>query len=492
MSILDGRKILVVEDDEQEIQNIRHLLGQFSGDFKIVKTVSAAFDALSREAYDLLLSDLHIETRAGFERPDGLKVIAFAREQQPNLVIVANSSDPRSDIWNEALAAGAQHFIRKPVTKADELVIAFNLAKERMTMLSDKKAKRTPAKSLYAPYLEAYPEGIVLDKLDLARAQGLARKHDVPAVLLGETGTGKEEFAKLVHKFRVRQEGQIPFVAVNCATITDGLAESLLFGHKKGSFTGAHETTTGYIAEADGGILFLDEIHALDLKIQQKLLRALNDGTFNRLGETRTYVSRFQLLSATTKDLDDEAEEGHFLLDLRGRISGIDIRLKPLRERKGDIPALTAMFLNRKSVNLSADVFELLCNRLSGFYWRTNIRQLFKVLDAWLIRCDFEDLPLHPDQIPFAKGMTAPKKSEPSGGGVGATMEVAAESMQGTAHKRLEYALNNDVVLEESMDIIERAIIQATLARHSTIGAAAQVLKVSRSALDVRRKKLGL
>jgi DNA-binding NtrC family response regulator len=484
-SFLKDRRILVVEDDEQDIANIRKLLGQLSLDFKMVETVKDAFDALTTEAFDLLLSDLHIETRAGFDKPDGLKVIAFAREQQPNLVIVANTSDPRSDVWDAALTAGAQHFIRKPVTKADELIIAFNLAKERMTLLAANKETRSARKSIYSPFLEAYPDGIVLDKVNMQRAQGLARKHEVPAVLLGETGTGKEEFAKLVHKLRVRQEGQIPFIAVNCATITDGLAESLLFGHRKGSFTGAHETTTGYIAEADGGILFLDEIHALDLKIQQKLLRALNDGTFNRLGETRTYTSRFQLICATTKDLDDEAEQGRFLLDLRGRISGIDIQLKPLRERKADIPALTAVFLNRKGVHLSEAMFELLCQRLSEFYWRTNIRQLIKVLDAWLIRCDFEDLPLHPDHIPFVKGMTAP--------GVEAIkLEVSRAAFNGDIHQVLDRALKNDVHLETLVDDIERAVITATVERHKTLGSAAEALGMPRSTFDTRRRKLGL
>lgn len=490
MSILKDRKILIVEDDELEIENIKRLLGQFSSDFKVVDTVAQAFDVLSKEAFDLLLSDLHIETRAGYESPDGLKVIAFAREQQPNLVIVANSSDPRNDIWNEALVAGAQHFIRKPVTKADELVIAFNLAKERMTMLAAKKEKKAQDLSYYSKYFEAYPYGIVLDKLDMQRARGLARKHEVPAVLLGETGTGKEEFARLIHRLRVHQEGQIPFIAVNCATITDGLAESLLFGHRKGAFTGAHETTTGYIAEADGGILFLDEIHALDLRIQQKMLRALNDGTFNRLGETRTYTSRFQLISATTKDLDDEAEQGDFLLDLRGRISGIDIRLKPLRERKEDIPALTGMYLSQKGVQLNNDIFELLCKRLSQFYWRTNIRQLFKVLDAWLIRCDFEDLPVHPDHLPFIKGMTAPTSSSPTKGDQ--AIELSGTPLSRQAQQALELALKNDFNLEHLLNEVERAVIAAAVERHKTIGAVSDALSLPRSTLDAKRKKLGL
>jgi DNA-binding NtrC family response regulator len=484
MSILDNRKILVVEDDQYEIANVRKLLSQISGDFKIVETVAQAFDALSREAFDLLLSDLHIETKAGFERPDGLKVIAYAREQQPNLVIVANSSDPRSDIWNEALAAGAQHFIRKPLTKADELVIAFNLAKERKTLISSKSEKRTPGRSSYAHYLEQYPEGVVFDRTDMKRAQGLARKHNIPAVLFGETGTGKEEFARLVHRLRVRQEGEIPFVAVNCATITESLAESLLFGHRKGSFTGAHETTTGYIAEADGGILFLDEIHALELKIQQKLLRALNDGTFNRLGETRIYTSRFQLICATTKDLDDEAEAGRFLLDLRGRISGLDIHLKPLRERKEHIPALIALFLIKRGIHLENKLFELLCHKLSGYYWRTNIRQLVKVLDAWLIRCDFEELPLHPDHVPFIKGMLAPGAE----GGRNSDSAVSSSPI----HHLINRALVHDVNLDGFIAEMEKLVIEAAVSRHKTLGAAADALGMARSTFDARRKKLGL
>ncbi|HYX17467.1 MAG TPA: sigma 54-interacting transcriptional regulator [Nostoc sp.] len=486
MAFLNDRKILVVEDDQYEITNIKKILGQISGNFRIVETVSQAFDALSREAFDLLLSDLHIETKAGFERPDGLKVIAFARQQQPNLVIVANSSDPRSDIWNEALAAGAQHFIRKPLTKADELIIAFNLAKERKTLISSKNEKRTVRKSSYAHYLEQYPEGVVFDRLDMQRAQGLAKKHSIPAVLFGETGTGKEEFARLVHRLRIRQEGEIPFIAVNCATITEGLAESLLFGHRKGSFTGAHETTTGYIAEADAGILFLDEIHALDLKIQQKLLRALNDGTFNRLGETRTYTSRFQLICATTKDLDDEAEAGRFLLDLRGRISGIDIQMKPLRERKEHIPALSALFLIKRGIHLEADHFELLCRRLSEYYWRTNIRQLIKVLDAWLIRCDFEDLSLHPDHLPIIKGMTAP------GGDVTRRGETGNNCSAADIHRLIDRAIADDINLEICIAEVEKVVIEAAVSRHKTLGAAADALGMARSTFDARRKKLGL
>lgn len=486
MSILVNRKILVVEDDKYEIANIRNLLTEISMNFRIAETVNQAFEAIRNEAFDLLLTDLHIETKAGFESPDGLRVIAYAKEQQPNLVIVANSSDPRSDIWNEALSAGAEHFIRKPISKSDELTIAFNLAKERKTLLSSKIPKMERGKSSYAYFQKEYPEGLVIDKADLQKAQGLARR-SIPAVLTGETGTGKEEFARLVHRFRIRKEGEIPFVAVNCATISENLSESLLFGHKKGSFTGADQTTTGYIAEADGGILFLDEIHSLDIKIQQKLLRVLNDGTFNRLGETRTYTSRFQLICATTKDLDDEAEEGKFLLDLRGRISGIDIPLKPLRERKEHIPALTALFLMRQGIHLENHIFELLCNRLRNFYWRTNIRQLYKVLESWLTRCDFEDLPIHPDHLPYIKGMTAP-----TGSGKRDFLSSNGEKAPAHLHDLLDLAWVKDIKLDELIEMVEKGVMESAIKRHKTIGSCAEGLGISRSTFDTRRKRLGI
>ena len=135
--MFEKRRLLFVEDDQQEIANISKLLRQLSVDFILTTTIAQAMAELSKQAFDFLLTDLHIETKAGFERPDGLLVIAAAKEQQPNITIVATSSDPRTEIVSEALAAGAHNFIRKPLSKEDELVIAFGLAKERRIMLKE-------------------------------------------------------------------------------------------------------------------------------------------------------------------------------------------------------------------------------------------------------------------------------------------------------------------------------------------------------------------
>jgi DNA-binding NtrC family response regulator len=478
--MFEDRKILVVEDSKHDIERIEALLRELGATYKIATTIREAELALRTESYDFLLSDLHIESRAGFDEPDGLKVIGLGRDAQPNLVIVANSSDPRADIWDNALKAGAQHFLRKPLSRADEIIIAFSLAKERKALTTEKVPKSIHS-GRWQQYFEQYPEGIVVDAALINKIKGIAKRNTMTAVLIGETGTGKEEIARLIHKHRCQTEGNIPFVAVNCATLTKDLAESLLFGHRKGAFTGAEQTTNGFVGDADGGILFLDEIHTLDFACQQKLLRVLNDGSYNRLGETRTYRSKFQLIAATTKDLDDEVDAGRFMLDLRSRITGLDIPLLPLRQRKADIDALTAMFLAKKRVEIDSKTFQKLCEKLKEFYWQGNIRQLFKVLDSWLLRTEFEELPLAPEYLPVFKGMHPPHS--PSAGSPAADDDSSKELLR---------ALAEDRPFEEAVELFEKTLIRKALSRHASIAETAEALGLPRSTLDAKRRKYQL
>lgn len=478
--MLEDRKILVVEDSKHDIEKIEALLKELNATYKIATTIRDAEIALRNESYDFLLSDLHIESRAGFDEPDGLRVIGLGKDSQPNLVIVANSSDPRVDIWDKALRAGAQHFLRKPLSRADEIIIAFSLAKERKALTSAKTPKSKHA-GRWQQYFEQYPEGIVVDPSLMNKIKGIAKRNTMTAVLIGETGTGKEEIARLIHKHRCQAEGNIPFIAVNCATLTKDLTESLLFGHRKGAFTGAEQTTNGFVGDADGGILFLDEIHTLDLACQQKLLRVLNDGSYNRLGETRSYRSKFQLIAATTKDLDDEVDAGRFMLDLRSRITGLDIPLLPLRERKGDIDALTAIFLAKKKVEIDGKLFQRLCDKLREYYWQGNIRQLFKVLDSWLLRTEFEELPLSPEYLPVFKGMHAPQS---------APQQLRPSDDNST--REVLRALEEDSPFEQSVELFEKTLIRKALSRHESIAETAEALGLPRSTFDAKRRKYQL
>lgn len=477
--MFEHRRLLVVEDDQQEIENISRILKTIGVEFTVATKIADAMDALGRQSFDFLLSDLHIETRAGFERPDGLLVIKAASELQPGIVIVANSSDPRSEIWNEALAAGAQHFIRKPVSKSDEIIIAFGLARERKVLLTEsRRSSKRKATGHWKKYAEGYPYGIVIGERELRRARGIAKNKGASIVLTGETGTGKEEIARLIHRFRVENEGAIPFVAVNCATITGNLADSLLFGHRKGAFTGAEQTTTGYIGESDGGILFLDEIQTLDISTQQKLLRVLNDGSYNRLGETRVNRSHFQLIAATTKDLDKEVEAGRFLIDVRMRMAGLEMELSPLRERAGEIPALVALFLSTKGVDIPDNVFEELVFKLQSFTWTGNIRQLFKALSAWILTCEFDEVPLTIENFPVFKGMN---EKEEAAVRVGIEVDIDVTR-----------ALREDVNFENAVAGYEKVMIVEAMKRHRIIGECCKALEISRSTLDSKRRKYGL
>ncbi len=472
---LDHRKILVVENDALDIAAVSNLLQQIKLQFQIAADLETAKNLLLTESFDVLLSDLHISSTPGREVPDGLEIIRWAKIHQPQMLIIAASSDPRADTWDVAAQAGAHHFIRKPIVKSDELLIGFHLAREKR-QIRQPTSLPLRRESYWSTYSSQYPDEIVIDSQTLAKVKGLSKRHQLTCVLIGETGTGKEEIAKLIHLHRARREGAVPFVAVNCATLTQSLTESLLFGHRKGAFTGADQTTSGYVAEADGGILFLDEIHTLDLSCQQKLLRVLADGSYHRLGETRTYRSQFQLIAATTRDLDDEVDAGRFMLDLRGRLTGLDIHLPPLRERKDDIPAFLALFLKRRDLDLDPKVFHQLVATLASFYWRGNIRQFFKVLDSWMMQCEFEEQELRVESLPVFKTMLAP----------GESVQVQGRS---DAINQIVKVLDQDSNLEASLEAFEKMLIANAIARHPSIADCCRALGVARSTFDNKRRR---
>ena len=275
-------------------------------------------------------------------------------------------------------------------------------------MLTKLHAKRSTP--LPTHLQELCPDGLCLEGSVRRWVEVAAQNAKLPIVIYGETGTGKEEVAKLIARRRVHHEGDIPFVPVNCALLGGDLAPSLLFGHKKGAFSGAYATTQGYVGEAHGGILFLDEIHTLSLSCQQKFLRVLNDGAYSRIGDTKELHSNFQVIVASTRDLDDAVDDGKFLLDLRVRLTGIDIPLAPLRERKADIPLLVELFFLKEAIAMSPSELNTLANRCQEFYWQGNIRQLFQCLRALLAISNAEgQLPLA-ENLPILRTMCAPNR----------------------------------------------------------------------------------
>lgn len=215
-----------------------------------------------------------------------------------------------------------------------------------------------------------------------------ASETPLPILLLGETGTGKELFAKLIHRNNQKKDLRPAFFVFNCAAFPDGnLAKSSLFGHRKGFFTGASSDAVGIFERANGGIVFLDEISELSLEIQAALLRVLEDGSFNRLGESETRNSNFRFIAASNKDLLKEVALGNFRQDLFYRLDGFTIKIPPLRERKPDIPVLAEHFKHlarRDEIIFSQKALSL----MEKYPWPGNVRELKTAVERAIALCD--------------------------------------------------------------------------------------------------------
>jgi transcriptional regulator with AAA-type ATPase domain len=320
----------------------------------------------------------------------------------------------------------------------------------------------------------------------------LAKNKKIPLIMYGETGTGKEELVKVLYQKRVKNEGEIPFVTVNCPLLGDDLTSSLLFGHKKGSFTGANETTNGYIADANGGILFLDEVHTLDQATQRKLLRVLNDGSYARVGETKVCYSHFQLVAATTKDLDEEVESGRMLADFKYRISGAEIHLEPLRERLQDIPSFVKLFFRRENIEINENLILEIAKKCQNVYWKGNIRQLFRTLQKMIIyaQLEEEDLQLKHLLLPQKEILNNKQIEE---------VTYAADKFDNKVNnvtdaeyqilELLKKAFSEDCPLNDLLDKIEKFVLIKAISRHDSIAKAHAALQISRNAIDAKRKK---
>lgn len=237
----------------------------------------------------------------------------------------------------------------------------------------------------------------ILEAIELARK---VAQTDATVLLLGETGTGKEVFAEAIHYEGLRKEK--PFVAVNCSAFSNELLESELFGYKTGAFTGATKDKKGLFEEASGGTIFLDELGEMSHDLQAKLLRVLENGTFMKVGETKTTRVNVRLIAATNRDLQKESEEGRFRLDLFYRLSGFSIMLPPLRERIGDIEILARHFIKiyaGKVKKKVPDVDERFLKLLNQHKWNGNIRELKNVIERVIILMD-EPI-LTPKLLPF-------------------------------------------------------------------------------------------
>ncbi len=366
-------KLLIV-DDETSIRSALSQLFEYEG-----HTVAVAEDG--PDALELADSFRPHVTFLDVKMPgmDGLDVLARLREADPGAVVIMISGHGTIGTAVEATRKGAYDFLEKPLD-TDRLLVTLRNALDVKGLTDDVRRLRSEVESRHEIVGSSYEVRQVLERVERVAPT------DARVLITGENGTGKELVARALHRLSNRSEG--PFVEVNCAAIPSELIESELFGHLKGSFTGAVADRAGKFEQADGGTLFLDEIGDMSLAAQSKVLRALEHGVVNRVGGQKPIEVDVRVVAATNKDLDSEIEKGDFREDLFYRLNVVPIAVPPLRERREDIPMLVQHFTDtmarRDGVTpkgFSPEAVE----RLQALSWRGNIRELRNTVERLLI-----------------------------------------------------------------------------------------------------------
>jgi len=366
-------RILIV-DDEQSIRSSLAKLLEYQG----YETLQAedGFEALSlveERPPDLVLLDIKMP------RMDGLEVLQKIRETHEDLAVVMISAHGTIETAVEATRLGAFDFLEKPWDQERLLVILRNALKQGQLLRENRELERThPGRDEMVGRSKAMQE--IRDTIDRVADT------DARILIMGENGTGKELVARAVHQQSRRAAA--PFVEVNCAAIPEELIESELFGHVKGSFTGAIANRLGKFEQADGGTLFLDEIGDMSLAAQAKVLRVLQEGQLEKVGGNETRRVDVRVIAATNKDLLLEASEGRFREDLYYRLNVVPIRVPPLRQRREDIPLLVEYFLARVAESLGRTLKQLspqAMEKLQTYGWPGNVRELRNSIERMVI-----------------------------------------------------------------------------------------------------------
>lgn len=378
-------QILVI-DDEDLIRNLLARMIELEG-YKVSKAGSCgeALKLMKSQTFDVVLCDVFL--------PDGNGVdfIFEIRRCLPEAEIILLTAHGNIPDGVQAIKNGAFDYI----TKGDDNRKIIPTISRAIDEVEKKKGKVVPSLSYSFDSIVGSSNGLK-DAVSLARKVAVT---DVPVLLTGETGTGKEVFAHAIHE--ASQRSQHPIVAVNCSAFSKDLLESELFGYRAGAFTGAMKDKKGLFEAANHGTIFLDEIGEMAFELQARLLRVLETGEYIKVGDTKPTKVDVRIVSATNRDLKKEIERGNFREDLYFRLSVFRIYLPPLRERKEDIESLARMFLERFAAKLRKNIKGIapeVMNVLKHAEWKGNVRELRNVMERSAIICDelitLEDLPL--------------------------------------------------------------------------------------------------
>ncbi len=451
-------RILVV-DDERSMQEFLEIFFRSEGyDVVTAGDVDTALLHLDNDDFDVIISDIQMPERSGID------LLHSARDVSPEAVVIMITAFASTETAISAMKEGAYDYVTKPF-KVDELRMVVDKALEKKLLSTENRRLRKELSS------HTRDRSIIGNSAAIRRVSELvAQVADSKANVLisGESGTGKEIVARAIHRRGARSDK--PFVAVNCAAIPETLLESELFGHVKGAFTGAVQNKAGLFETADGGTLFLDEVGELTLAVQVKLLRAIQEKCFRRVGASSDARADVRIIAASNRRLEEEVASGHFREDLYYRLNVIEIPIPTLRERSEDIPLLVAHFIEKYAAELENPVTHATDEamaRLIEYRFPGNVRELENVIEraVALSRSDAIDV----DSLP-------PSVLSPAAG---------AESPRITSSAGID--------LEAMLNEYERGLLKEALrAANGVKKKAAQLVGVSFRSFRYRLEKLGL
>jgi two-component system, NtrC family, response regulator HydG len=449
--------LLVVDDDFAHRTMLKTLIAGWGYEVREADDGAAAVEAVRRDPFDLVLMDIRMV------RVSGLEALEEIRRYNPALPVILMTAYASVETAVEALKKGAYDYLTKPLD-FDELRLALERALEHTHLREENRMLR---ESLGARFDRGNLIGHSNAMTRLLDLVAQVAPSEATALVTGESGTGKEMIAGAIHFNSPRKSG--PFIRINCAAITETLLESELFGHEKGSFTGADRRKEGKFRQADGGTIFLDEVSEMSLGMQVKLLRVLQEREFTRVGGEELIRVDVRVIAATNRDLPRAVAEGRFREDLFYRLNVVNLRVPALRERKEDIPLLAQHFLkifaekNRKALK---GFTPRAMDRLLRYPWPGNVRELMNTVERGVVLTRADIL----DEEDVAPVLEMEIQKAPGGQAV----EAEAEA-------------------DTSLEAVEKATILKTLEEAGgNKSEAARRLGITRRTLHLKLKKYGL
>lgn len=374
-----SKTMLIVEDEETLRESIKRIFAKEGFSVDGADSAEKGLTLLESNAYDVIISDIILP---GI---DGIEMLTRVREQVPEQIFIVVTAYASLDTSVKALRAGAYDYIMKPIIHEEIKQIVRNALRQKSLQSENMLLKREIGKD--SDFSSIIGNSSALQEI-ISEARKIADTRS-NVILLGETGTGKELFARVIHHNSARRD--MPFVPINCSAIPENLLETELFGHVRGAFTGAVATKKGILEEAEGGTVFLDEIGDMSLSLQAKLLRVIEDQVIRPVGGTKGTKVDIRFITATNKNLVAAVQEGGFREDLYYRINVISLQIPPLRERKEDIEAIARFYLGKYALETGRQVRDFApeaMDFMKHYQWPGNVRELQNVIERAILISD--------------------------------------------------------------------------------------------------------